>query len=330
MRRRERDRGRPAAADLHLLPPGAGDAGARGADAARARRPHAPARSRARSWSPSRRWRSGSCAPSARSPRRTSPTGCRPTRSCPTACAACSQVVYLIFNEGYARDRGRSARARGAVRRGDPARRLLCRLMPDDAEVRGLLALMLLHDARRAARVDAQRPLRRARRPGPVALGPGAGSARGSRRSSARCACGGRARTSCRRRSRRSTSRPRTPRRPTGRRSPSSTARSRSSTPSPVVELNRAVAVGFADGPGRGPGAARAAARRSGARALPAAARGARRAAPPRRRRRRRRARLRAGDRADRQRGRARGARAASGRAALTTVQIAVRAATSW
>ncbi|MGW7363463.1 DUF6596 domain-containing protein [Streptomyces sp. NPDC054841] len=32
--------------------------------------------------------------------------------------------------------------------------RLLCELMPDDAEVRGLLALMLLHDARRDARVD--------------------------------------------------------------------------------------------------------------------------------------------------------------------------------
>jgi len=65
------------------------------------------------------------------------------------------QVVYLIFNEGYAATEGdrlvREELCDEAIRLGE----LLCRLMPDDAEVRGLLALMLLHDARRAARVDA-------------------------------------------------------------------------------------------------------------------------------------------------------------------------------
>jgi RNA polymerase sigma-70 factor (ECF subfamily) len=65
------------------------------------------------------------------------------------------QVVYLIFNEGYAATEGdrlvREDLCDEAIRLGE----LLCRLMPDDAEVRGLLALMLLHDARRAARVDA-------------------------------------------------------------------------------------------------------------------------------------------------------------------------------
>ena len=65
------------------------------------------------------------------------------------------QVVYLIFNEGYAATEGdrlvRDELCDEAIRLGE----LLCRLMPDDAEVRGLLALMLLHDARRAARVDA-------------------------------------------------------------------------------------------------------------------------------------------------------------------------------
>ena len=65
------------------------------------------------------------------------------------------QVVYLIFNEGYAATEGdrlvRQELCDEAIRLGE----LLCRLMPDDAEVRGLLALMLLHDARRAARVDA-------------------------------------------------------------------------------------------------------------------------------------------------------------------------------
>jgi RNA polymerase sigma-70 factor (ECF subfamily) len=64
------------------------------------------------------------------------------------------RVVYLIFNEGYAAAEGdrlvRGELCDEAIRLG----RLLCRLMPDDAEVWGLLALMLLHDARRAARVD--------------------------------------------------------------------------------------------------------------------------------------------------------------------------------
>jgi RNA polymerase sigma-70 factor, ECF subfamily len=65
------------------------------------------------------------------------------------------RVVYLIFNEGYAATEGdrlvREELCDEAIRLGE----LLCRLMPDDAEVWGLLALMLLHDARRAARVDA-------------------------------------------------------------------------------------------------------------------------------------------------------------------------------
>jgi RNA polymerase sigma-70 factor (ECF subfamily) len=65
------------------------------------------------------------------------------------------RVVYLIFNEGYAATEGdrlvREELCAEAIRLGD----LLCLLMPDDAEVWGLSALMLLHDARRAARVDA-------------------------------------------------------------------------------------------------------------------------------------------------------------------------------
>ena len=63
-------------------------------------------------------------------------------------------VVYLIFNEGYAAADGerlhRGELCSEAIRLG----RLLAKLMPDDGEVRGLLALMLLHDSRRAARVD--------------------------------------------------------------------------------------------------------------------------------------------------------------------------------
>jgi RNA polymerase sigma-70 factor (ECF subfamily) len=64
-------------------------------------------------------------------------------------------VLYLIFNEGYAAAGGerlvRGELCREAIR----LARLLANLMPDDPEVLGLLALMLLHDARRAARVDA-------------------------------------------------------------------------------------------------------------------------------------------------------------------------------
>jgi len=64
------------------------------------------------------------------------------------------RVVYLIFNEGYAATEGdrlvRGELCDEAIRLGE----LLSRLMPDDAEVWGLLSLMLLHDARRAARVD--------------------------------------------------------------------------------------------------------------------------------------------------------------------------------
>jgi RNA polymerase sigma-70 factor (ECF subfamily) len=59
--------------------------------------------------------------------------------------AAVLAVVYLIFNEGYA---GRGDLAAEAIRLG----RVLAKLMPDEPEVHGLLALMLCHDARRAAR----------------------------------------------------------------------------------------------------------------------------------------------------------------------------------
>ena len=63
-------------------------------------------------------------------------------------------TVYLIFNEGYAASGGdlavRSDLADEAIR----LARLLCELMPDEASVLGLLALVLLQDSRRAARVD--------------------------------------------------------------------------------------------------------------------------------------------------------------------------------
>jgi RNA polymerase sigma-70 factor (ECF subfamily) len=68
-----------------------------------------------------------------------------PAHLLPDRLAAVLAVVYLIFNAGYS---GRGGLAADALRLG----RALAELMPDEPEVQGLLALMLLHDARRAAR----------------------------------------------------------------------------------------------------------------------------------------------------------------------------------
>jgi predicted RNA polymerase sigma factor len=61
-------------------------------------------------------------------------------------------VLYLVFNEGYASSGGdhvyRVDLSSGAIR----VTRLLAKLLPDEPEVNGLLALMLLTDARRSAR----------------------------------------------------------------------------------------------------------------------------------------------------------------------------------
>jgi RNA polymerase sigma-70 factor (ECF subfamily) len=68
-----------------------------------------------------------------------------PPHLLPDRLAATLAVVYLIFNEGYG---GRGDLAAEAIRLG----RALAELMPDEPEVHGLLALMLLNDARREAR----------------------------------------------------------------------------------------------------------------------------------------------------------------------------------
>ena len=68
-----------------------------------------------------------------------------PDHLLPDRLTAVLAVVYLIFNEGYS---GRGDLAADAIRLG----RALAELMPDEPEVHGLLALMLLHDARREAR----------------------------------------------------------------------------------------------------------------------------------------------------------------------------------
>jgi RNA polymerase sigma-70 factor (ECF subfamily) len=68
-----------------------------------------------------------------------------PDHLLPDRLAAVLAAVYLIFNEGYG---GRGELAAEGIRLG----RALVELMPDEPEVQGLLAMMLLHDARSAAR----------------------------------------------------------------------------------------------------------------------------------------------------------------------------------
>ena len=71
-----------------------------------------------------------------------------PDHLLPDRLAAVLAVVYLIFNEGYSRPPTRWPLSNEALRLG----RALAELMPDEPEVHGLLGLMLVNDSRREAR----------------------------------------------------------------------------------------------------------------------------------------------------------------------------------
>ena len=79
-----------------------------------------------------------------------------PTHLLPERLGSVQAVIYLIFNEGYTATAGDSLIRRELSTEAIRLGRMLCELMPLEAENLGLLALMLLHDSRRDARVNSQ------------------------------------------------------------------------------------------------------------------------------------------------------------------------------
>ena len=76
-----------------------------------------------------------------------------PDHLLPERLASVLQVIYLVYNEGYGASSGDELIRRDLTAEAIRLGRVLVGLMPDEPEALGLLALMLLHDARREARV---------------------------------------------------------------------------------------------------------------------------------------------------------------------------------
>ena len=74
-----------------------------------------------------------------------------PAHLLPDRLTAVLHVLYLLFNDGYSDQRHKARLVTEAIR----LARVLASLMPDEPEAQGLLALMLLQEARRATRLDA-------------------------------------------------------------------------------------------------------------------------------------------------------------------------------
>jgi RNA polymerase sigma-70 factor (ECF subfamily) len=78
-----------------------------------------------------------------------------PAHLLPERTSAVLAVLYLLFNEGYSATAGADLLRHNLSAEAIRLTRVLTALMPDEPEAVGLLALMLLHDARRATRLDA-------------------------------------------------------------------------------------------------------------------------------------------------------------------------------
>ena len=183
--------------------------------------------------------------------------------------ASVLEVIYLVFNEGYAATAGehwtRPALCQEAMRLG----RILAELTPGESEVHGLVALMEIQASPAAGAGRPERRAGAAARPGPRPLGPRARSPAGWPRCdrAERTGARARARTRCRPRSPPATPAPARVEDTDWARIAALYEALAELTPSPVVELNRAVAVSRAygpaaglelvDAPDRGPGAAR-------------------------------------------------------------------------
>ncbi len=83
------------------------------------------------------------------------PYGVPPDHELPDRLRSLLTVLYLIFNEGYLATADDAVVRRELCDEAIRLARLLADLMPDETEVRGLLGLMVLHHSRRDARVDA-------------------------------------------------------------------------------------------------------------------------------------------------------------------------------
>ena len=252
-RARRRRRRRPPAPHVHGLPSGALDRGARRAHAPPARRPD-DRRDRARVPRPGADRRPADRPGQADARRGARPVrGARAAPSSPRACRRCSRSSTSSSTRATRRPPAttgcgrRSARTRCASAASWPSS------CPDEPEVHGLVALMEIQASRSRARVGPSGEPDPAARPEPRALGPPPHPPRSR---------GARAGRAARRRARaRTRSRPRSPPVTRGRATPEETDWARivalydalaELVPSPVVELNRAVAVAMAFGPAAG------------------------------------------------------------------------------
>jgi RNA polymerase sigma-70 factor (ECF subfamily) len=77
-----------------------------------------------------------------------------PLTQLPERLSSVQSVIYLVFNEGYSATAGDSLIRRELCSEAIRLGRTLCELLPGEPENTGLLALMLLHDSRREARMD--------------------------------------------------------------------------------------------------------------------------------------------------------------------------------